>query len=212
MERSDHAPFAALDVPSSHLMARGASGVYWAYHSPSDTVEQLEARTIGEAVLLVRSIARAPLLPARSGPDPAVVAPGGVVLPGGLLWTVQGVGVAAGALALGRMDRTAWAPLGHSAFAALAFTATVGLAGAGRPMHAALTGPVCAAGLLAWAAAVLAWPWPASVRGGQAVAGAFAVSSGALAYAMGPIFGAPAAVAGLGALLVNDPEAASRST
>lgn len=88
MERSDHGPFARRGVLAAHLMARGRSGVDWAYHTPADTLERLDRTTLGAGVDDLVAVALAPPPPAGPavfGRWAAVVPWTAIVLPGPLV-------------------------------------------------------------------------------------------------------------------------------
>jgi hypothetical protein len=122
-------------------------------------------------------------------------------MPGLMLQGVQGLSGVVGLLALRGADRSLLGAVGQVLFGAVGFGLGVALAGAGRPLHAALVEPVWAAGgacgLLAWAA----WPWGASVGAGRALAGGFALLALALSPWLGTVLAAPLAVAALGAVV-----------
>jgi hypothetical protein len=174
MERSDHLPFAAKGVPALHLMARGESGVYLAYHTAEDTPDQLQAETLGAIVGAVVALARAEPLPDEAPGDPAMVVPGTTtVIPGAVTRGSAAAGALLGALGAAgavpwRAEAWGWLRVAGSAVvAALAAALVVALAGAGRDLGLALTGPALAAGWLAWAGAALAWPWSAPEATGR---------------------------------------------
>jgi len=199
MERSDHRPFADRGIPASMLLGRSDAGVFWAYHTPEDRAESLDPATLGEAVKAVRHVARARALPADDRPDPAVVLWGQVV-PGIALRLAQGASALAGVLCLRGLDRSVLAGIGQLLAGAAAFGVTVGVAGAGRPLHAALVEPVWAAGGLAAVLAWTAWPWAASPGAGRALVGGFALLALGASPWLGAVLAAPLAVASLGAM------------
>ena len=201
MERSDHRPFTERGVASSHLMARGPSGVYWAYHSREDTLDQLEPATLAQAVRLVRKVAKAPPLPKR-GPDPAVVLPSGTVMPGRVVEGVTAVGLLALLAPLGADRSISW-PLLHVVVGALAFGTALGLALAGRGLDQALAEPALLAAWCAWAAVWVGWPWPGSARSGRVLCGATALVAAGVWWWMGPILALPLAISALAGVLVG---------
>lgn len=202
MERSDHGPFGARGVPASHLMARGPSGVFWAYHTERDTPEVLQTRTLNRAVRTVRKVARAGRLPVEAG-DPAVVLPDGSVLPGSIVVLGTVLGAALGGLAGLRVDRTVASAVGQGLAASLVFGTALALALAGRPLHATLADPALLAAWCGWGALVLAWPWPASARAGRALAGVPAAAAALTAWAVGPVLALPLAVSAVAAALAG---------
>ncbi len=199
MERSDHRPFADRGIPASMLLGRPDAGVFWAYHTPEDRPERLEPATLGAAVKTVRHVARARALTADDRPGPAAVL-WGRVIPGAALWLAQAASGVVGVLCLRGLDRSVFAGVGQLLVGAVAFGVAVGVAGAGRPLHAALVEPVWAAGglaaLLAWAA----WPWAASPGAGRALAGGFALLALGASPWLGSVLAAPLAVASLAAM------------
>jgi hypothetical protein len=198
-ERSDHGPFASAGIPSSHLMARGRSGVFWAYHTPDDVPDVLERSTLSKAVRTVRRVARAGPVP-REDPDPAVVLPWGTVLPGWLVWLGTAVGLGAGLGGVVGLPRVGGAVV-QQLLATVAFG--VGLAAAlhGRDLGGSLAAPALLAAWCAWGAAVLAWPWPTAVRGGRSLALVPALLALAVAWFGAPMVALPLAVSATAAAL-----------
>jgi len=199
-ERSDHSPFTARGVVASHLMARGPSGVFWAYHTPADTPEVLDTTTLSRAVRLVRKVARARRVP-RSTADPAVALPTGQVLPGWLVWAGAGLGFAAGLGSVGQVDRTWLRVVAHGLGATAAFAVALLLALRGRSMEASLAGPALLAAWAAWGAVAVGWPWAGSHGSGRALAVVPAALALLLAVTMGPILALPLAVSAVAVAL-----------
>jgi len=201
MERSDHRPFADRGMRASHLLARGPSGVYWAYHTRDDTVDQLQPATLARATRLVRKLARAPRMPRRKA-DPAVVVPSGQVLDGRVVQGGALVGIGSGLASLWADRSLGWVGL-HAAAAALAFAVALVVALGGRSLGFALAEPALLAAWCAWGAVWVGWPWPGSARAGRALALVPAVSAGVLWWQMGPIMALPLAVSALAAALAG---------
>lgn len=202
MERSDHRPFADRGIPASMLLGRPDANVLWAYHTEADRPETLQPETLGAAVKAVRHVARARPLPSPGAPDPAV-ALFGWVLPGWILQGALGLGALASVLSLREVDRTLPKALGQWLVVSGAFASAVALAGAGRPLHAALVEPTWLAGLLAAAMAAWAWPWPASGGSGRALGGLYGLLALAITPWAGVVLAAPLAVASMAAILAT---------
>ena len=95
MERSDHAPFAALGLPALHLLHRGPHGVFPRYHQPSD-MEASGARLV-EVASLLEAMATAPSPPraAQGVVDSGAFVMGRWRVPGWLTWGVLLAGLGA---------------------------------------------------------------------------------------------------------------------
>lgn len=172
IERSDHAPFAASGVLAMHLLGRGRSGVYWAYHSPQDDLSQVEPAHLEDLHQTLLRMAHARPLP-EIEPSAAVTLPWlNVVLPGGLVWLLWLAGVGVSPLAW-RGWKAALHGLGASVVGCATGALAWGLAGLGRPQAAALAGPLTLAWVLGFAAVLSAWP--RQKRGGEGGALAFGV-------------------------------------
>jgi hypothetical protein len=136
-ERSDHAPFAAQGVPAFLLLGRGESGVYWPYHTASDSRERVEPEALYSAVDALISWLKAG--PPEPGRDAAVVVPHTrVVLNGVLVWALVVTGILTGFLVGLRRWRDALVGLGWSLLATGGGWALLEVAAYGRPVHAAL--------------------------------------------------------------------------
>ena len=151
MERSDHRPFTQAGVRALHLMGRGPDGIYWRYHTPSDSTNQIEPRAITRTLDAVVRLARAEL-PGEDGGAPAfVVGVRGVVAPGASVWGALALGVVVGLGAVwGRLRATGLGLL-WGALRAVAVGLIWGLAlviGAhGAPTMGALSEPCAVAAL-----------------------------------------------------------------
>ncbi len=219
MERSDHGPWGLHGVPASHILARGESGVYWAYHTRDDTLDQLELDTLGEVVGMLEGIAHSPAL--RSGQvqgEPWFVVPwtgrwadalgGAWVVSGG--WTVflLGFGPLVGLLlslsGLARRSVVGWRSrmvegardLGRSAAPLLVGAAVLGLAALHRPFGADRALPVVSSAWLALIATSAA-VGPKTAGPGVLVALVGAAIVGALSLGA-PLLALPGALALLG--------------
>lgn len=180
LERSDHAWFGLRGVPASQLMARAESGVDWAYHSPADEVGRLEPATLEAAVLGLVALAEAPALPVEASDPWAFVVPWTRwVVGGGPARAMFGAGFLVAFAGLRRAPpRQVGLALGQSVLALVVVFGAMWLAAGGRPLGAALAGPVAVAGwvaVVAWIgllprgtkrAGQLAGVWIATVFGG----------------------------------------------
>jgi hypothetical protein len=139
-ERSDHKPFADAGIQSMMLLGRGKSGVYWAYHTPRDTLDQVDPNAVADAIhVLLAMLQRGPP-PAGSGP--ALTLPWvPLVLPGFLVWLGIGIGVATGFLVGLASWRSALGGLGWASAAGLVAGLAVLATGFDRPLHGAMAGP-----------------------------------------------------------------------
>ncbi|MEZ4316612.1 MAG: M28 family peptidase [Myxococcota bacterium] len=104
MERSDHLPWSRAGIPASHLMSRGESGVYWAYHTSADTPDQLDPATMSRVVDLLEAVADLPPLGAGAGEPWFVVPFTRLVVPGWMTWVLLGSGAALGLGAASRRE------------------------------------------------------------------------------------------------------------
>lgn len=163
LERSDHLPFTLRGLPASHLMARGESGVDWAYHTPGDVPQRLDPTTLGDAVATVVAVANSGPLPQDDG-DPAFVWPRtSVVVNGRATWGLLWLSPVLSLVALrGRVDLRAAGGgvasfVGRSSVAALAAVVAIAVATMGRPWDRALADPALLAGWSAWIAVFAAW-------------------------------------------------------
>jgi len=202
LERSDHLPWTRVGVPSSHLMSRAESGVFWAYHTAADSPGQLEPDTMEAVVQTLLGITRMEPLERGSGSPWFVIPFTTIVLPGWVTWLGIGLG---GFLGLGtarrRAEPTPWgAVLGGTSAGVLA----IGVASGGRPFGETLALPVVLSMWAAWGAVLVGiggrrGPWLLRIA---AVLGLLA--TGALLWLGLPLLALPAAVAlggvGLGAL------------
>lgn len=172
IERSDHGAFRHTQVPAMHLLGRGRSGIYWAYHSPADGLEQVEPQAVEDLMETLSHMSRTRPLP-QPGAEAAVKLPHlGFVLPGGLVWLLWGGGLIASAGGW-RGWRSAGVALGVSA-AGTAMGAGLWAIGAlGRVQHAALATPLTLVWLLTLAAAT--WAAPHSRRAGEGASLAFGI-------------------------------------
>lgn len=178
IERSDHAPFALTGVLSMHLLGRGRSGVYWAYHSPQDDLSQVEVPHLQDLHQTLLRMSHARPLPRRE-PSAALTLPWlNVVLPGGLVWLLWLAGVGVAPLAW-RGWKAGLQGLAVSAVGCGAGALAWALAGFGRPQAAALATPLTLCWLLGFGAVVSAWPrQERSGEGGALAFGALALATG----------------------------------
>ncbi len=100
-DRSDHAPFAARDLPALLLIGRAKAGAFAGYHQASDTRTDPEA--LLAAATALSQLAAAPPLPASDGglPDASALV-FGWHLPSWLTWSGIGLGLLSGAADLRR--------------------------------------------------------------------------------------------------------------
>ena len=92
-ERSDHQPFALRGVPAMLLLGKGEGGVFGAYHQPADV--QVHPPAVEATAAALEALGTAP------APPPASPATAGFVflgwhVPGGAVWGVLALGLAAG--------------------------------------------------------------------------------------------------------------------
>ena len=103
MERSDHAPFAALGLPAMHLLHRGPHGVFPRYHQPADT--EADGARLVEVAALLEAMATAPSPPraTQGAVDSGAFVLGRWRVPGWLTWGVLLAGLGSGAADLRRI-------------------------------------------------------------------------------------------------------------
>jgi hypothetical protein len=83
MERSDHASFMGPGVLSMQLLGRGEAGIYPAYHTKADTIEQVSEQALKDCLNAVKELATRPL---PEGTPSAAFSAWGLVLPGWAVW------------------------------------------------------------------------------------------------------------------------------
>jgi len=150
-ERSDHRPFAELGIPSLLIMGRPPTGIYWPYHTSQDGYKNLQPDTITEAVdILERLLKSGPPAPSR---DPAFELPLlPIVIPGEVTWAIVGLGILSGIFVGFRHWKQSFLGLGVAILATGVGWMAGSLTGFGKPIDAALSGPV----MLAWSIAAFA--------------------------------------------------------
>jgi hypothetical protein len=187
---SDDRWFAEAGLRASRLTARREP-------PPPDTPAQLDPRSMGRAVRLVRHLARAKVLPEPSSKlDPALPTPWGVI-PGLGVRLLSAMGAVVGLATSRGADRTTLRAVAAALCAGCNFGLMTWITTA-APSPATTTLPLAlASGWFAWAATLWLWPWPPSATGGRALALWPALCAAAIGVGIGPLLAWPLALSAL---------------
>jgi len=192
-ERSDHRPFADIGVPSVLILGRSSIGVYWPYHTSLDGYEQLEPDAMAQAVEIVVGLLRdGPPVQSNDSAFELPIMP--IVVSGKVAWGIVVIGIISGIFVGFRHWKLSFLGLGIAILATGVGWLAGYLTGFGKPVHAALAGPV----MLAWAIAAFSVLMSCPVKKHGIEGGALASAWLALGFAtVHPLLALPWAISAI---------------